>query len=272
MARLTSGAFGARTRLSAKALRLYAEQGILVPVEVDPVNRYRLYDEDQTADARLILLLRGIDMPLARIRELLGTPPESRAEAVAAYWREREAERASQRHLAAYVVSVVSAEKESIMTVQTRETAEQTYLTELRRVTPQEIPGFIQSSADRLGAIAARFGGWAGPLTTIYESAVNDDTDGNVRNAVPVRTGVRADDVSAPAEVLVEPGGEEAYTRITKSQVQYPQILQAYDEVYDWLDAQGLTPRLSPREIYFADWDSAGPDDEVCDVAVPFTL
>ncbi len=63
------------------------------------------------------------------------------------------------------------------MTVQTRETAEQTYLTELRRVSPQEIPEFIQSSAGRLGAIAARFGGWAGPLTTIYESAVNERAD-----------------------------------------------------------------------------------------------
>jgi len=25
----------------------------------------------------------------------------------------------------------------------------------------------------------------------------------------------------------------------------------------------------TPREVYFADWDAAGPDDEVCDVAFP---
>lgn len=271
MGLILSGAFQVRGRLSAKALRLYAEQGILVPVHVDPTNRYRYYSEEQILEARLINMLRAIEMPLATIREVLAVEGPERAELISAFWTRREAVLWAQHNLAAYVISVVAVERKEIMTVQTRTVAETTYVTETKRVWPPEIPGFIQESTDRLAAVAGKFGGWAGPLTTIFDSPVNDDTDGDVRNSVPVRSGVNPSDVAEPTTVLIEPAGEEAYTRITKAQVRYPQILQAYDEVYSWLTEQNLMPRLAPREIYFTDFMSAGPDDEVCDIAVPFT-
>jgi hypothetical protein len=54
--------------------------------------------------------------------------------------------------------------------------------------------------------------------------------------------------------------------------VDFPQILSAYDAVTAWIRSRGLTvENCSPREIYFADWDAAGPDDEVCDVAYPLS-
>jgi effector-binding domain-containing protein len=215
-------------------------------------------------------MLRAIEMPLASIRTVLAAEGAERVQLIGAYWQRREAQLWGQANLAAYVISVVSANKETIMTVQTRTVPETTYVTEVKRVSPPEIPAFIRASGDRLAEQAGRFGGWAGPLTTIFETPVNDDTDGDVRNAVPVRAGVTAGDVEQPTEVLVEAAGEEAYTRITKAQVQYPQILQAYDEVYAWLTEHKLTPRLAPREIYFADFMAAGPDDEVCDIAVPY--
>jgi hypothetical protein len=49
---MTIGAFAERTRLSAKALRLHDQLGLLVPAQVDPVNGYRLYDEGQAGHAR----------------------------------------------------------------------------------------------------------------------------------------------------------------------------------------------------------------------------
>lgn len=271
MTLILSGAFQTRSRLSSKALRIYAEQGILEPVHVDPTNRYRYYSEEQLLDARLINMLRALDMPLASIRTVLQAEGDERAQLIDAYWTRHEARRWAQHNLAGYVISLVAANKEPDMTVHTRAVPETTYVTETRRVTPPELPDFIRTSTDRLAEIAGRFGGWAGPLTTIIESPVNDDTDGDVRNAVPVRAGVTDHDVEAPTTVLVEDAGEEAYTRITRSQVQYPQILQAYDEVYAWLTEQRLTPRLAPREIYFTDFMAAGPDDEVCDIAVPFS-
>jgi hypothetical protein len=49
---LRAGEFGAAARLSPKALRLYAEQGLLVPISVDPATGYRCYDPDKLPRAR----------------------------------------------------------------------------------------------------------------------------------------------------------------------------------------------------------------------------
>jgi DNA-binding transcriptional MerR regulator len=74
---LLAGRFGAEARLSPKALRLYAELGLLVPTEVDPATGYRYYHRDQLDRARLIGRLRGLELPLARIATLLDLTPEA---------------------------------------------------------------------------------------------------------------------------------------------------------------------------------------------------
>ena len=51
--------------------------------------------------------------------------------------------------------------------------------------------------------------------------------------------------------------------------VQYPQILSAYDALVEWVELRHVHITGSPREVYFAAWDMAGPNDEVCDVAFP---
>lgn len=61
---LMAGVFAARSRLSPKALRLYAANGVLVPSQVDVSNGYRLYHESQLRDARLVRMLRRAGMPL----------------------------------------------------------------------------------------------------------------------------------------------------------------------------------------------------------------
>jgi hypothetical protein len=68
---LTTGEFARRSRLSVKALRLYDRSGLLRPAEVHPGNGYRRYAEHQLYAARLIVLLRRLDMPLSQIAEIL---------------------------------------------------------------------------------------------------------------------------------------------------------------------------------------------------------
>jgi DNA-binding transcriptional MerR regulator len=65
------GEFGAATRLSPKALRLYAAHGLLVPACIDPGTGYRRYHSDQIPRARLIGRLRALHLPLARIAILV---------------------------------------------------------------------------------------------------------------------------------------------------------------------------------------------------------
>jgi DNA-binding transcriptional MerR regulator len=78
---LTIGAFAARARLSAKALRLYDRLGLLAPTHVDEVSGYRYYRADQIERARLVALLRQLDMPLARIAEVVEAPDGAAAAA-----------------------------------------------------------------------------------------------------------------------------------------------------------------------------------------------
>ena len=52
---LLAGEFGAAAWLSPKALRLYADQGLLLPARVDPATGYRYDAPDQLPRARLDL-------------------------------------------------------------------------------------------------------------------------------------------------------------------------------------------------------------------------
>jgi PPM family protein phosphatase len=108
---LTIGTFARASRLSPKALRLYDELGLLPPTHVDQVSGYRFYSPAQLERARLVAWLRRLGMPLARIRDVCDLAPDKAAEAVAAYWAETEAELASRRELAAFLISYLAGEE-----------------------------------------------------------------------------------------------------------------------------------------------------------------
>jgi DNA-binding transcriptional MerR regulator len=94
---MTIGAFAERTRLSPKALRLYDRLGLVPPVRTDPASGYRFYSEDQVARARLVALLRQLDMPLPVIAGIMAKPPGQAADAVGQYWAGIESVTASRR-------------------------------------------------------------------------------------------------------------------------------------------------------------------------------
>jgi DNA-binding transcriptional MerR regulator len=92
---MSIGRFARRTGLSIGALRHYDEIGLLRPARVDPDTGYRYYAEEQLEPARLIAVLRDLDVPLGLIRELLDLPPariraklaRHRADLDATIWR-----------------------------------------------------------------------------------------------------------------------------------------------------------------------------------------
>ena len=79
MKEISIGEFARRSRLSLKALRLYDERGVLVPSRVDQVSGYRYYDTAQLDQARLVVMLRQLQLPLAAIKELLACDPADAA-------------------------------------------------------------------------------------------------------------------------------------------------------------------------------------------------
>ena len=109
---LTIGEFSRASRLSAKALRLYDELGLLRPARVDPLSGYRFYAPGQLDRARLVAWLRRLGMPLARIRLVCdAASPAVAAAEVAAFWAQAEADHASRRDLAAFLTRYLEGEE-----------------------------------------------------------------------------------------------------------------------------------------------------------------
>jgi DNA-binding transcriptional MerR regulator len=264
---LSIGEFARRTRLSLKALRLYDRLGLLVPDEVDRASGYRRYRQSQLATARLVMLLRRLDMPLADVAEVLDADGPQRAERLAAYWSTVERRVASQRTLVDHLrIRLTGGEGQFDMyEVKQRDVPEQVVISEQRHVLVPELAVWIPAAMDRLMKSAADVGGLGGPGFVIYYGEVNEDSDGPVEVCLPVNGPLEP----APSVAMrLEPAHREAYVRITKAQVEYPQILSAFDAVSQWISAQGLS-NGAPREVYFADFAAAAPTDEVCDVAFP---
>jgi hypothetical protein len=148
-------------------------------------------------------------------------------------------------------------------------------ITETRHVLAGELPAWIGASLGRLEQAAKECGGITAAPFVVYHSDVSMESDGPAESCVPVadeaaaREWVEKRGRMGETKVRVEPAQRLAYTRITKAQVAHPQILAAFEAVEAWIPQQGLWQAGPCREVYFADWDAAGAEDPVCDVAFP---
>jgi DNA-binding transcriptional MerR regulator len=265
---LSIGAFARRTRLSIKALRLYAELALLEPAWIDPETGYRFYSPEQGDRARLIGLLRRLDMPLARIGQVLELDGPAAAREIAAFWVEVEAATAVKRRLVAYLERHLEGRGEPMYAVETRDITEQHVATLTRSLTVGALPAFIEDGYGRLAKHLTEAGAERdGAFFVIYHGEVNDDSDGPVELCLPFRGEVPA---AGEIEVRSEPAHREAVTTITRAQVAFPAILDAYEAVESWIQREGLEIAASPREVYFTDEDVA-PDEPFCDIAFPIS-
>jgi DNA-binding transcriptional MerR regulator len=85
---LTVGQVASRSGLTAKALRHYDRISLLRPAHVDTANGYRLYRSDQVAEARLVGLLRSLDLPLDKVRTVVAAWKEGDSAAIEALIRQ----------------------------------------------------------------------------------------------------------------------------------------------------------------------------------------
>lgn len=261
--------FSRRSRLSVKALRLYERIGVLVPARVDPGNGYRFYTEDQLVTARLIVLLRKLDMPLAYVAEVVASDREHAAALVAAYWEQVETRLAGQRELASYLHHKLSPEEDTVamFNIRERELPDQVVISETHHVTIGDLPELLAGVSGRLIDQAMGAGGLAGHLFVIYHGVLDEDNGGPVEICVPVHPD--RENSSGAASTRLEPAHREAYVVLRKAQFAHPQILAAYDAVAEWsMDNTGGIAG-HPREVYYPGFPFAGPDEKVSEIAYP---
>lgn len=152
--------------------------------------------------------------------------------------------------------------------ISTREIAAQQYLTESRYGRVDGLPDWTGPAIGRGWERASNYGGVVGPVLLVFHGQVSPEEAATVEVCVPV--GI---DQILPAS---EPhrfdlGHTEVFTRLRKSQSEFPEILKAYDAVAAWVMENGRSFAAAPREVYFTDFMNAAPDDEALDVAFPFT-
>lgn len=185
---LSIGVFARRSRLSMKALRLYDRRGVLAPADVDPDTGYRRYRESQLVTARLIVMLRRLNMPLPQVTGIVSAPAAIGAELLTAYWEGVERRVAGQRELLAHIRSRLLGQDASLALPDVRERGvpEQLVLSERRHVPVEELPAWIGTAMGRLIKSAHRYGGVVGAPFVVYHGEVNEDSDGPAEACAPI--------------------------------------------------------------------------------------
>ena len=138
-----------------------------------------------------------------------------------------------------------------------------------------EVEAFIRESFAELFDYAAAHPGirplettpeW--PTYAIFHGPVSPDQSALVEVCIVVSEGAP---VQGDIAVRVEPEHDEAYVELTKDQIEYPDILDAYAAASEWVSGHGaMREALPSREVYFADVMSADASAHVCDVAFPY--
>jgi DNA-binding transcriptional MerR regulator len=228
---LTIGEFADATRISPKALRLYAEQGLLAPTRVDGASGYRYYRAEQLHVARLIALLRAADMPLREIRRFLVDP---RPELLDEYRGRLAAEHARRLEVLDYVKRVL--EEAEMFEVEVKQVPAQRYVSKTANVRVDALEPFITGTIGELVA-----GGVDGPPFCVFHGRVNETDDGPVEVGVPRAGGDR--ELAA---------GDVAFVSVGEENAAFPAILGAYDAIARWAHENGRELAGSPREVYLS--------------------
>ena len=264
---MTIGEFARLSHLSLKALRLYGTMGLLEPASVDQDSGYRYYLPAQVHKARLISLLRRLEMPLERIAQVLELEGGDAARAIAGYWQEVEDDLQTRRKLVLYLQNELQGKGGTMYTTETRSVPKQKVATIQFRTTAAELPQHIGRTMQALlDHLAANGLAPAANPFVVYHGQVDTDGDGPVETCVPFEGALEP---TGDIRIRIEPAHAEVFTRITKAQVEFPAILDAYSAVHRAVSEAGHKEHGAPREVYFGDWDSFADDDPACDIAVP---
>ena len=187
---LTSGEMVRASGLSIKALRLYDANGLLVPARVDPRTGYRAYAPEQVERGRALALLRRIDVPLARVPEVLDADPRDVRDVLLGWWDEQQQALAEQRATAEELARRLAVRRGDAE-VRWREVPACTVATITSSTTQADLVPTFSADLLTIRAHHAAAGAEAGAAHwVIYHSPVGRDVPGRVVACVPYRGAV----------------------------------------------------------------------------------
>ena len=255
---VTIGIFANSTRVSVKALRLYDSLGILKPAYTDPDSRYRYYHIEQIHTARLIRMMRVMDMPLALIRDILEASPEDAEQAIQQYLTAMQARLAQAENMVHTLVHTLKGDI-SIMalevTVVTRE--KQAIISSTHHITVDKLDDTIRDGVTRLQAIAEAAGVQTGTPFGIYIGNIDHESDGPIEICLPTAELLTVTEEGITAREM--PEEKVASVHLHEKECFFPDVLKGYDAIHDWLRQNGYKHVVPPHEI----WHSMGAPEHM---------
>jgi DNA-binding transcriptional MerR regulator len=265
---MSIGTFSTATLVSIKALRLYHEQGLLVPASVDPATGYRTYRVSQLTDAQVIKRLRDLDVPLAAVAEVVrARDPEVTRRVIAQHQRVMSDRLADLGRLVAELQRIVSEPVLQTPTFVRTEPAQHalaivevvsnpehdTYAEFLGRAYPR-----LYAAMTRLACVPASCAGALYPPKT--------DGDREVLTAfVPVVEPQVLDDHSS-ADGVINVMLPSVTCAVLTHRGSYRTMGDTYRQLGAWVATNATVVDQSVRELYVVSTDEAGellPDDEL---------
>ncbi len=274
MDQMSIGEFARRSRLSAKALRLYDELDLLPPARVDEDSGYRFYEPGQLGQARLIAALRQLQVPLAEIKVILLLEPVRAAERVRQFWAAAEAGHTARRALAAYLIDELSGKRSVVYEVSTRHIPERSLLCVKRNVSGEKA---AWAFGKEFIALLRRYRlpqvpGRAGAFFCIFWGEVSQDSDGPIEWCRPVPAG-EAEALAARCPELTlraEPAHLEAFVNIGDGQADGADWQVVSRSLEAWAEQQ---PDIIPADlgVRITYLPSEAAQGSYQDFAVPFS-
>ncbi|MGI5132698.1 MerR family transcriptional regulator [Pseudonocardia sp. CA-107938] len=250
---MSIGAFARLCRLTVKAVRHYAAEGLLEPAHVDPSSGYRYYTAEQVPAATTIALLRRLEVPIPVVREVLAAPDEAAVAAVLAGQRAQWAAELARREQVLRALDGLLANPDRVRYDVTIAAHPQQRLTGVRgTVRAADLDDDIAALCRR--ALVAGIG--REPLMAVYPLDLAEEMD--------VLVGVTSALAGLPdAQVL--PAGTWASTLHVGP---YETLSAAYTALLEHVREQGHEAVGPVTETYLTDPSTSGPDELVTRIAV----
>ncbi|MBI2823956.1 MAG: MerR family transcriptional regulator [Planctomycetia bacterium] len=241
---LTIGEFSKATGLTVKALRFYHDQGLLVPAFVDDQTGYRYYSLAQVEVARGIAYLRQWELPLAEIKEILGTPGgEQTLDILSRHKRVLEERLRHFRKTIRSLDQFIAEERQAIAM------AESDFDVQEKVLEPVLVAGVrMRGRYDECGRAFAKIGRALGrhiggsAMLLHYDAEFKED-DADFEACMPIRKAATCDAVS----VRELPGGACASLL---HRGPYDQLGHSYAKILDYVRQHGYRIAMPTREVY----------------------
>lgn len=244
---MTIGAFSRASLVSVRSLRAYHERGILVPAAIDPTTGYRAYHPGQLPDAVALRHLRGLDVPLPVIKEILDArDPEVTAKLLADHRAEMQARLAETERIVADLQHAVD-EPGPDGPIHLRPVDHQHAVAITGRVVASDFPSFLGHAYERLGAAIGRDGlRPVGSAAALYGAEISDGGPQSITAYMPVDQ-PRAIDPGTGVEIIELPAATVA---IAVHEGDYTTIGDTYASLGAWVAYHADSADEPVREIY----------------------